>query len=110
MDADAERVAMVRHQLVARGLTNERVLAAMAKVPRHQFVPEDLQDRAYFDQALPIGEGQTISQPYVVAAMTSVVDPQSGQRVLEVGTGCTTSRRCSRSSPARSTRSSCCRA
>jgi protein-L-isoaspartate(D-aspartate) O-methyltransferase len=78
---------MVEEQLVARGVRNERVLAAMRKVPRDEFVPENLRAQAYEDHPLPIGEGQTISQPYIVAFMTEILDPQPGQRVLEVGTG-----------------------
>ncbi len=78
---------MVEEQLIARGIRNERVLAAMRRVPRHEFVPEDLRGQAYEDWALPIGLGQTISQPYIVAFMTEALDPQPGQRVLEVGTG-----------------------
>jgi protein-L-isoaspartate(D-aspartate) O-methyltransferase len=78
---------MVTWQLVSRGISNERVLEAMNKVPRHEFVPESERERAYADQALPIGHEQTISQPFIVAFMTQAVDPQPGQRVLEVGTG-----------------------
>jgi protein-L-isoaspartate(D-aspartate) O-methyltransferase len=78
---------MVERQLVARGIKNERVLAAMDKVPRHEFVPEGRRAEAYDDNALPVGQGQTISQPYVVAYMTEVIDPRPGQKVLEVGTG-----------------------
>ena len=69
------------------GITDERVLDAMKRVPRHEFVPEDMRDRAYEDRPLPIGEGQTISQPYVVAFMTEKLEPQPEDRVLEVGTG-----------------------
>lgn len=81
---------MVREQLEdsTRGITNPRVLAAMGKVPRHEFVPQNLQKDAYRDMALPIGEGQTISQPFVVACMTQHVDPQPNDSVLEVGGGC----------------------
>ncbi len=84
------RERMVREQLEApaRGITNPRVLAAMGKVPRHEFVPEHLQDDAYGDMALPIGEGQTISQPFVVAYMTQHLDPQPNDCALEVGGGC----------------------
>ncbi len=84
------RERMVREQLEApaRGITNPRVLAAMGKVPRHEFVPEHLQDDAYGDMALPIGEGQTISQPFVVACMTQHLDPQPNDNALEVGGGC----------------------
>ncbi len=81
---------MVRDQLAVstRGITNPSVLAAMGKVPRHEFVPEHLHDDAYGDMALPIGEGQTISQPFIVAYMTQRLDPQSSDNVLEVGGGC----------------------
>jgi protein-L-isoaspartate(D-aspartate) O-methyltransferase len=83
------RQKMVEEQLLPkdRGIKNERVLAAMKKVPRHEFVPESQQKLAYEDRPLPIGHGQTISQPYIVAYMTEVVDPKPTHRVLEVGTG-----------------------
>lgn len=80
---------MIREQLTApeRGITNLRVLAALEKVPRHEFIPEAQRALAYEDRALPIGHGQTISQPYVVALMTERLDPQPTDRVLEIGTG-----------------------
>ena len=78
---------MVDVQLAARDIEDERVLAAMAAVERHRFVPEDLVGRAYEDCALPIGEGQTISQPYVVALMTQLVHAPDARRALDVGTG-----------------------
>jgi protein-L-isoaspartate(D-aspartate) O-methyltransferase len=80
---------MVEAQLKARGrdITNARVLAAMAKVPRHELVPANVRREAYNDHPLPIGHGQTISQPYIVAYMTEVVDPKPADRVLEIGTG-----------------------
>jgi protein-L-isoaspartate(D-aspartate) O-methyltransferase len=78
---------MVERQLAARGVKDGRVLAAMGKVPRHEFVPADRRAEAYDDRALPIGQGQTISQPYLVAFMTEAIGPRPGQRVLEVGTG-----------------------
>jgi protein-L-isoaspartate(D-aspartate) O-methyltransferase len=78
---------MVEVQIQARGVKNERVLAAMRKVPRHLFVPLKLQPFAYGDEPLPIGEGQTISQPYIVAYMTAALELQGGEKVLEVGTG-----------------------
>jgi len=81
------RLEMVRSQIVARGISNERVLAAMREVPRHEFVPPSLQDHAYQDRPLPIGLSQTISQPYIVAAMTELDDLREGSRVLEIGTG-----------------------
>jgi len=78
---------MVDDQLARRGITDERVRAAMRKVPRHLFVDEALRDRAYGDHALPIGEEQTISQPYIVALMTSLLSLTGREKVLEVGTG-----------------------
>ena len=80
---------MVAEQLSSPGrdITNARVLAAMGKVPRHEFVPERLRHEAYQDSPLPIGHNQTISQPYVVAFMTEQLDPKPTDRVLEVGTG-----------------------
>ena len=78
---------MVDEQLVPRGIGNKHVLAAMVKVPRHEFVSESVRHAAYEDHPLPIGEGQTISQPYIVALMTELADPQPNHRVLEVGTG-----------------------
>ena len=85
--AVAQREQMVSRQLRKRDITDERVLAAMAAVPRHLFVPPDLRAQAYADQALPIGHGQTISQPYVVALMTQLLALHGGERVLEIGTG-----------------------
>lgn len=82
-----QRQEMVDQQLAARDIRNERVLAAMAQVPRHAFVPDDVRRRAYADHALPIGRGQTISQPFIVALMTEAANPQPNHRVLEVGTG-----------------------
>jgi protein-L-isoaspartate(D-aspartate) O-methyltransferase len=86
--ADA-RQRMVDEQLATpgRGIADRRVLAAMAKVPRHEFVPENLRHLAYTDGPLSIGYGQTISQPYIVAFMTEILKPQAGDRVLEIGTG-----------------------
>jgi protein-L-isoaspartate(D-aspartate) O-methyltransferase len=78
---------MVREQLERRGIRDPRVLAAMRTVPRHEFVPDAWRARAYEDGALPIGDGQTISQPYVVAVMTQLASVERGARVLEVGTG-----------------------
>jgi protein-L-isoaspartate(D-aspartate) O-methyltransferase len=83
----AAREQMIARQLRGRGITDERVLAAMAAVPRHRFVPPDLRDDAYSDQALPIGNGQTISQPYVVALMSELLALRADERVLEIGTG-----------------------
>jgi protein-L-isoaspartate(D-aspartate) O-methyltransferase len=79
--------AMVETQLRARGIEDERVLAAMARVPRHLFVPEPWRLRAYDDSPLPIGAGQTISQPYVVAYMTELLQVEPEHEVLEIGTG-----------------------
>ena len=73
--------------LRAEGIKNERVLEAIANVPREEFVPPDLRHLAYLDMPLEIGEGQTISQPYVVAFMTELLDPKPGEKILEVGTG-----------------------
>jgi protein-L-isoaspartate(D-aspartate) O-methyltransferase len=78
---------MVERQLRRRGIADERVLAAMGSVPRELFVPEDLRDLAYEDGALPIGYGQTISQPYIVGVICSLLELTGGERVLDVGTG-----------------------
>ena len=83
----ARRQNMVKEQLVARGIKDPHVLAAMARVPRELFVPPDQVPFAYEDRPLPIGHGQTISQPYVVALMTELLAPGKRDRVLEVGTG-----------------------
>ena len=81
------REEMVTEQIENRGITNQATLDAMRKVPRHKFVPPNLVDRAYDDGPLPIGYGQTISQPYIVAFMTEAINPKPGQKVLEIGTG-----------------------
>src|SRR3954452_7392953 len=86
-DFAARRARMVKEQIAARGVADERVLSAMRSVPRHEFVPERRRGEAYDDRPLPIGEGQTISQPYVVALMTEQLKPQPNNRVLEIGTG-----------------------
>ncbi len=83
----AAREAMVRRTIAARGVTDPDVLDAMRRVPRHELVPAALRDRAYEDRPLPIGFDQTISQPYIVAAMTEAAQVAPGERVLEVGTG-----------------------
>lgn len=83
----ARREAMVHRQIELRDVTHAATLAAMRTVPRHLFVPADLQAEAYADRALPIGLGQTISQPYIVAFMTEQLAPTPGMRVLEIGTG-----------------------
>ncbi|MEW6585536.1 MAG: protein-L-isoaspartate(D-aspartate) O-methyltransferase [Nitrospirota bacterium] len=87
MKFDTMRDLMVKNQIVPRGIADERVLDAMRKVPRHLFVPEHLQHRAYDDSALTIGEGQTISQPYMVAVMTQLLELDGDEKVLEIGTG-----------------------
>ena len=81
------RDAMIADQLMARGISSARVLHAMAAVPREQFVPPEERAHAYEDCALPVGEGQTISQPYMVAVMTQLLDVHHHHRVLEIGTG-----------------------
>jgi protein-L-isoaspartate(D-aspartate) O-methyltransferase len=78
---------MVRQQIAARGIRHPGVLAAMERTPRHRFVPQALQDAAYADHPLPIGHHATISQPYIVALMTELLDPSPRLRVLEIGTG-----------------------
>jgi len=82
-----QRVRMVETQIKARGITDARVLKALELVPRHLFVDEGLMDRAYNDNPLPIGEKQTISQPYIVALMTQALELTGKERVLEIGTG-----------------------
>lgn len=86
-DWEKARAAMVSSQIAARGIADSRVLAAMRKVPRHLFVPADLRSQSYNDCPLPIGEGQTISQPYIVALMSETLRLTGGERVLEIGTG-----------------------
>lgn len=86
-DFATERRNMVEYQIKARGVSDKRVLEAMQKVPRHLFVPEKLQNRAYDDEPLPIGHGQTISQPYIVGYMSEQVDIDENEKVLEIGTG-----------------------
>jgi protein-L-isoaspartate(D-aspartate) O-methyltransferase len=83
----AARRDMVETQIRRRGVADERVLTAMRKVPRHRFVPEALCAQAYDDHPLPIGEDQTISQPYIVALMTEILELKATDRVLEIGTG-----------------------
>jgi protein-L-isoaspartate(D-aspartate) O-methyltransferase len=86
-DFAAQRERMVKEQLVMRGINGERVLAAVRKVPREEFVPEQFRAASYADQPLPIGYDQTISQPFIVAFMTEELRPQPQDRVLEIGTG-----------------------
>jgi protein-L-isoaspartate(D-aspartate) O-methyltransferase len=78
---------MVERQIIARGITDPRVIEAMGRIPRHLFVSEDLIESAYGDFPLPIGEGQTISQPYIIAEMTQTLELKGNERVLEIGTG-----------------------
>lgn len=86
-DINAARKEMVEIQLKGRGITDEKILRIMGKVPRHEFVLPRYTWAAYADRPLPIGEGQTISQPYIVALMTKLLDLKPGQKVLEIGTG-----------------------
>ena len=86
-DYSKMRQQMVVSQLSSRDIWDSRVLEAMGKVPRHRFVPDHLRTQAYEDHPLPIGQGQTISQPYIVALMTQLVNPSEGDRALEIGTG-----------------------
>ncbi|RME69163.1 MAG: protein-L-isoaspartate(D-aspartate) O-methyltransferase [Nitrospirae bacterium] len=87
MDFQEKRKWMVETQIISRGITDQRVIDAMLRVPRHRFVPEEELPRAYEDMALPIGYGQTISQPYMVAIMTELLSLQGDEKVLEIGTG-----------------------
>jgi len=87
MEYAALRKLMVEEQLIPRGIENQRVLAAFLKVERHKFVAEELTNSAYADFPVPIGEGQTISQPYMVALMTEKLDLTGNEKVLEIGTG-----------------------
>src|SRR4051812_12246099 len=86
-DYAVQRERMVRDHIAARGVKDERVLAAMRRIPRHLFVRDTLRSRAYGDHALPIGSAQTISQPYVVARMTEMLEVGPEHSVLEIGTG-----------------------
>ena len=86
-DFTEAREAMVREQIASRGVHDARVLDALHSVPRYEFVPEALRNMAYADRPLPIGHGQTISQPYIVAFMTAQLAPKAADRVLEIGTG-----------------------
>ncbi len=86
-DFAKRRSEMVARQLVARGIRHQGVLGAMAETPREMFVPPDRVDEAYEDRPVPIGLGQTISQPYIVALMVQELDPRAGQRVLDIGAG-----------------------
>src|SRR3989338_220727 len=86
-DFQAMRVRMVEEQLIPRGISDKRVLDAFLKVPRHEFVPQESLLSSYADYPLPVGEGQTISQPYMVALMTQALKLKGLERVLEIGTG-----------------------
>jgi protein-L-isoaspartate(D-aspartate) O-methyltransferase len=86
-DLRRAREEMVENQIKDRGVTDERVLEALRKVPRHEFIQENHQSEAYDDHPLPIGNGQTISQPYIVALMTEQLELKGGEKVLEIGTG-----------------------
>jgi protein-L-isoaspartate(D-aspartate) O-methyltransferase len=83
----SQRYLMVNSQIKSRGISDKNVLNAMRKVPRHEFVPDQLKEEAYIDDPLPIGEGQTISQPYIVAYMTEQLELKKTDKVLEIGTG-----------------------
>lgn len=87
MSRETERLAMIREQLQTRKIRDERVLRAMAEVPRHRFVPAEHETKAYADQALPIAAGQTISQPFIVALTAAALQLRPRDRVLEIGTG-----------------------
>jgi protein-L-isoaspartate(D-aspartate) O-methyltransferase len=82
-----ERASMVEHQIRRRGITNIRILETMRAIPRHLFIPHPYDSSAYDDNPLPIGSGQTISQPYIVAQMTELLHPEPGDNILEIGTG-----------------------
>ena len=87
MNFEKQRLLMVKKQLRSRGIKDERVLDAMESIERHRFVNEEMSNRAYDDCALPIGENQTISQPYMVAAMTELLELKGDEKILEIGTG-----------------------
>ena len=86
-DRKADRDKMVKEQIEARGINDQVILEAMRRVLRHRLVPDDQKGNAYIDSPLPIGEGQTISQPYIVAYMTEMIKPKEGMKILEIGTG-----------------------
>lgn len=88
MSYESSRMRMVREQLIPQGITDQRVLDVMRSVPRHRFVQDALWNQAHGDVALPIGAGQTISKPYVVARMTQALELKGDESVLEIGTGC----------------------
>lgn len=86
-DLATQRAAMVEQQIADRGITDPATLKAMRTVPRHEFLPLRLREEAYMDYPLPIGHGQTISQPFIVAFMTEAIRPQPGEKILEIGAG-----------------------
>lgn len=86
-DFKRQRADMIQGQIIMRGVKDERVIAAMAKIPRHLFIPQENRSRSYDDSPVSIGYGQTISQPYIVALMTELLDLSPGDKVLEIGTG-----------------------
>src|SRR5262245_17622424 len=87
-DAYAEmRWSMVEDQIISRGIRDSGVINAMLRIPRHEFVPREFRESAYNDSPIPIGRGQTISQPYIVALMSEILRPAPGRKILEVGTG-----------------------
>ena len=87
LNSEVLRSLMVKKQIEARGIKEKRILKSFLKVPRHLFMPEEYQFEAYEDQPVPVGSGQTISQPYMVALMTGILDVKEGMKVLEIGTG-----------------------
>jgi protein-L-isoaspartate(D-aspartate) O-methyltransferase len=87
-DYSSERQKMVEEQIIKRGITDAKLISFLLKVPRHKFVPEEYREHSYYDGPLPIGGGQTISQPYIVALMTELLDLNKNDKVLEIGTGC----------------------
>ena len=87
MDLSEQRKVMVEEQLIRRGISDPRVLKAFMDVPRHEFIPGPLSPGTYADQPIPVGDGQTISQPYMVAVMTEALHLKGDERVLEIGTG-----------------------
>ncbi len=86
-EKQSERNAMINNQIIARGISHKATIEALRKVERHKLVPDNQKQMAYRDSPLPIGYGQTISQPYIVAFMTESIQPEKGQKILEIGTG-----------------------
>ncbi len=87
MDLKEQRDQMVEHQIKKRGINNPKLLKVMKKIPRHLFVPKNMKSFAYEDRPLPIGNGQTISQPYMVAIMTDILELKGNEKILEIGAG-----------------------